>query len=128
MAEDPRKSELTAELARARARIGASFGALRHDLDFPARAKHAVTKHPAAWMGGATLLGLLLTRLPGRKKTVVLRRSGTEEKVAAAGKTGLLLAALKIAFDLSRPALAKWASRRVTDYMDGTKRDGRFSR
>ena len=36
MAEDQRKTELTAELARARSRIGANLGALRHDLDFPA--------------------------------------------------------------------------------------------
>ena len=127
MAEDERKSELTAELARARCRIGANLGALRRDLDFPARAKNAVMKHPAAWVGGATLLGVLLAKLPARKKKTVVHHDGVEAKIVSAGKTGLLLGALKIAFDLSRPAITKWASRRVADYMDGSKNDRRFS-
>ncbi len=128
MAENERKSELTAELARARSRLGENLGALRRDLDFPTRAKNAVMKHPAAWVGGATLLGVLLAKLPARKKKTAVLRDGVEAKVVSAGKTGLLLGALKIAFDLSRPALAKWASQRVADYMDGKGNDRRFSR
>ena len=128
MAEDERKSELTAELARARSRIGANLGALRRDLDFPARAKSAVMKHPAAWVGGATLFGVLLAKLPARKKKTVVQRDGVEAKVISAGKTGLLLGALKIAFDLSRPAITKWASQRVADYMNGAENDRRFPR
>ena len=128
MAENQRKTELTAELARARSRIGANLGALRRDLDFPARAKSAVMKHPAAWVGGATLFGVLLAKLPARKKKPVVHHGGVEAKIVGAGKAGLLLGALKIAFDLARPAITKWASRRVADYMDGTKRDGRISR
>ena len=127
MAEEQRKAELTAELARARRRIGANLGALRRDLDFPARAKSAVLKHPAAWVGGATLLGVLLARLPARRKKTAARHSGAAEKIATVEKTGLLLGALKITFDLARPALAKWASRRVADYMDSRKNDGRVS-
>ena len=127
MAEDQRKTELTAELARARARITADFGALRRDLDFPARAKSAVMKHPAAWVGGATLVGVLLSKLPARKKKAVVHRDGAEAKIVSAGKTGLLLGALKIAFDLSRPVITKWASQRVADYMDSAKNDRRFS-
>ena len=128
MAEDERKSELTADLARARRRLGENFGALRRDLDFPARAKNAVMKHPAAWVGGATLFGVLLAKLPVRKKKTSIQHGGVEAKMVSAGKTGLLLGALKIAFDLSRPALAKWASQRVADYMDGTKNDRHVSR
>ena len=127
MAEDQRKTELTAELARARARITADFGALRRDLDFPTRAKSAVMKHPAAWVGGATLVGVLLSKLPARKKKAVVHRDGAEAKIVSAGKTGLLLGALKIAFDLSRPVITKWASQRVADYMDSAKNDRRFS-
>lgn len=127
MAEKQRKAELTAELARARRRLGENLGALRRDLDFPTRAKSAVLRHPAAWVGGATLFGVLLSKLPARKKKTVIRHEGAEAKIVSAGKTGLLLGALKIAFDLSRPALAKWASQRVADYMDSAKNDRRFS-
>ena len=128
MAEDERKSELTAELARARSRIGANLGALRRDLDFPARVKGAVMKHPAAWVGGATLFGALLAKLPRRRKQTAVQHDGVDAKVIGAGKTGLLVGALKIAFDLSRPALAKWAGQRVADYMDGARNDRRFPR
>ena len=128
MAEDQRKTELTAELARARARIGTSLGALRRDLDFPARVKNAVFKHPRAWAGGAALIGVLMARLPARKKKVAPSKKNTEAQIVGAGKAGLLLGALKIAFDLSRPALAKWASQRVADYMHGTKKGAQFPR
>ena len=127
MAEDQRKAELTAELARARRRIGTNLSALRHDLDFPARAKSAVLKHPVAWVGGATLLGVLLARLPARRKKAAVNRVGTEAKIAEAGQAGLLLTALKIAFDLARPTLAKWAGRWVAEYMESARNDRRFS-
>ncbi len=127
MAENQRKAELTADLARARARIGASASALRHDLDFPARAKSAVLKNPAGWIGGAAILGALLATLPGRRRKAVVSRK-TEATIASAGKAGLLLGTLKIAFDLSRPMLAKWASRRFADYMDSRGKGARFSR
>ena len=127
MAEDQRKTELTAELARARRRIGENLGALRRDLDFPARVKNAVFKHPRAWAGGAALFGVLVARLTARKKKVAPSKKNTEAQIVGAGKAGLLLGALKIAFDLSRPALAKWASQRVADYMDSAKNDRRFS-
>ncbi len=125
MAEDQRKAELTAELARARARVSANLGALRRDLDFPGRVKGAVMKHPATWVGGAALFGVLLAKLPARRKKGSVTADGKPAKLGAAGKTGLLLGALKIAFDLSRPALAKWAGQRVADYMDGAKPGGR---
>ena len=128
MAEEQRKAELTAELARARRRITADFGALRRDLDFPARAKRAVFRHPRAWVGGASLVGLLLARLPSRKKAAPVSRKNTEAQIVGAGKAGLLLGALKIAFDLSRPVITKWASQRVADYLNGTKKGPQFPR
>ena len=36
-----------------------------------------------------------------------------------AGKAGLMLAALKIAFDVARPALLKWVTQWVSDYAAG---------
>lgn len=121
MAEDQRKAELTAELAHARARLTTNFSALRREFDFPARVKGTVMKNPAAWIGGATLFGILLSKLPARRKKIVVTADGKPAKLAAAGRTGLVLGSLKIAFDLARPALAKWAGQRMADYMDGAK-------
>jgi hypothetical protein len=36
--------------------------------------------------------------------------------IEKAEKAGLLLGILKLAFDLARPALTKWATKFVTDY------------
>ena len=127
MAQDQRKIELTAELASARSRFTQTLGGLRSDLDVPGRLKNAVRKNPAFWVGGATLFGVLLSRWPRRGKKVVVMKAGKQTPAVSAGKAGLLLGALKIAFDLSRPALAKWVGRRMADYMDGSGNNGRSS-
>lgn len=116
MAEDQRKTELTAELARARSRLGANVAGLRSDLDLPAKARRAFSQHPALWITGATLFGLAFSRWLGRPKKIVVDRQGKAASLEKAGKAGLVLGALKIAFDLTRPALAGWLSQRVADY------------
>ncbi len=128
MAEDHRKAELTAELARSRRRMSGEFVGLHRALDFPQRAKDAIVKNPVAWAGGAGVVGLLLSKLPARRKLTRPTSDAATATVTAAGKTGLILGALKIAFDLSRPALTRWASQRVSDYMESGRNAGRFPR
>jgi hypothetical protein len=125
MAEDQRKAELTAELAQARRRISRDLGELRYALDFPQRAKDAVKRNPFAWVGGATLFGILLSKLPARRKKVLVTPKGEKVKASGAAQAGLLVTALKIAFDLSRPVLMKWATQRVAEYMDSARNGGR---
>jgi len=123
MAQDNDKAELIAQLAQARATISGNAVALRHDLDFPTRAKNAFKRSPIPWLGGAALLGLLVARLPRRTKTVapVAAKSKKEAVVEEAGKAGLVLGALKIAFDLARPALTRWATQRISDYVTAAR-------
>ena len=119
MAQADDKTQLIADLARARAQISGQVVALRHDLDFPTRAKAAFKRGPLPWLGGAAVVGLILSRLPGRKKTVVVpsrKGSQAEAAVETAGKYGLLLGALKVAFNLARPALTAWVARQVSEY------------
>jgi hypothetical protein len=126
MAEDERKAELSAQLARSRTQITDNVHALGRDLDFVSRARRAFKTHPAVWIGGAILIGVFVSRLPfGRKKVTVKagRKSGaTMEKVE---KAGLMLGALKIAFDIAKPTLMGWATRRVADYFEAGNRNGR---
>ena len=119
MAQDNDKAELIAELAQARATMYGYALALRRDLDFSTRAKNAFKRSPLPWLGGAALLGLLVARLPRRTKKVVTisSKSKKEPIVEEAGKAGLVLGALKIAFDLARPALIKWATQRFSNYV-----------
>jgi hypothetical protein len=118
MADDSRKLELIADLARARGELTAHTRAVRRELDVPARLKSSFRRHGLVWLAGAGLLGLLLTRLPRRKKPVphAWRKPPPEVKAA---KAGLLITALKFAFDIVRPALAKWIAHQVTAYTEG---------
>ena len=83
------------------------------------RIETAFRRHRIVWLGGAALLGLLVARLPARRRKVIMhpksRMAGAEEKVV---KAGLLVTALKIAFDLSRPLLTKWLTKKVSAYAE----------
>ncbi len=116
MAKDPRKAELIAELARTRSQMTANVTGLRRDLDFPARARRAFARHPAVWIGGTALLGLMIAKLSTRPKKVVVLGKGKPAPLEQAGKAGLILGALKIAFDLARPALTRWVTHYAADY------------
>ena len=117
MAQESRKSELIAQLALARGEASASVRGLSRDLNVVHRAGASFQKHRLFWLGGAGVLGLLLSQVAARPKKVVVNRrapkSGNEEKVV---KAGLLITLLKIAFDLARPVLTKWVARKVSDY------------
>jgi len=118
MAEVTRKAELIATLDRSRSQITTNVQALGHDLDFATRARRAFTQHPAVWIGGAIVIGLFISRLPlGRKKVPVARvKTKNEPAMEKAGKAGLVLGALKIAFDIAKPTIMGWATKRVADY------------
>jgi hypothetical protein len=128
MAEDKRKAELIAELARSRSRLSTNFAGLRSDLDFPAKARRAFSQNPAIWIGGAALFGLAFSRWLGRPKKVVVDRRGKTAPLAKAGKAGFMLGMLKIAFDLTRPALTGWLTQRVADYLAASHPRDRRSR
>ena len=117
MAQKSRKPELIAQLAHARRGVSLNFDELRRDLDVRCRVKNSFRQHGFAWLGGASVLGFLVTRsfVRTRKFTVsrVSRNTAAEEKVV---KAGLLVTVLKIAFDLARPYLTKWLARKVGAY------------
>ena len=116
MAHDARKTELIATLDRARSRLAVNVHALRDDLHPLTGVRRSFQRHGLAWLGGATLFGLLLSKLPARTKNVVVDRRGAKlrEKPGAA-TAGLFVAALKIAFDLAKPWIGGWLSRRAAD-------------
>ena len=125
MAQNAEKAALIAELASARARIASQWTGLRHDLDFPARAKRSFSIHPAPWIGGATFLGLLFGKQRPRTKKIEVTRKTKSESLEKAGKAGLLLGILKIVLDFVRPALTAWVTKRISEYSSGGwKADG----
>lgn len=116
---DPEKAELLAEIAAARARIATtgtalktSADSLRHTFNIPARAKVSFEKHRSVWLSGAALFGLLLSKLPARKKTVFV-----EHATGATGKLATAWSLFKFASGLAKPFLgdlaAKWIAARA---------------
>lgn len=121
MAElEDRKSALIRELERSRSELSAhSQGAGAH-FNPGAKIQAGFVRHRFAWMGAAGLLGLVLSKIGSGPKPITVSKKG--EKVAAkAGAAGLLLGLLKIAFDLFRPTLTKWATARVSALASGQR-------
>ena len=114
---EDRKAALTAELARARAEIGGAADVVRARLDFGARARQSVSHHRWWWLGGAVLAGVLLAKLPARTKKIYVDEKGRKLPRSSAVTAGLLLGAVKIAFDLAKPSLLKMAARRAEDFV-----------
>jgi hypothetical protein len=104
------KAALLAELAAARTRLSETGSVLRQKLDLPARAREGFSRHRSVWLGGAALLGLILSKLPPRRRTVFVEKT-TGKALGAAGKLGLVWSAAKLAFDVARPFVYEFASK-----------------
>ncbi len=70
---DERKAELIAELDRARARATANTKALRSDVAFRPHLQRVFQRNRSAYLGGAALFGLLLSKIPPRTKEVKIK-------------------------------------------------------
>jgi len=120
MAEPHVKIELAAELDRARAGLARNFDALRHDLDVGTRFKSSFHENKAAYIGGASVFGLLLSKLPTRKKKVYVERKSKErlkEVEKEAGKAGVWLIFLQFLFKTLRPLLTSLVTKQVTQFV-----------
>jgi hypothetical protein len=115
MADQFLKKSLVAELDRSRSQFSKETAHLRDDLAFGRKLKHGVARNPAVWIGGALVLGLLLSRLPPRqKRSVKIKTSRGGEEAAQAGLAAVvILPTLKFLFSAMQPALTAWVSRQA---------------
>ena len=61
----------------------------------------------------AAILGLLLSRIPAKRRKIVLKGPVVRNnEVQKAGRAAFLLGALKIVLDLAKPALLSWGKSR----------------
>ena len=110
------KHALVAELAAARTRLSSAGEALRQSLDVPARAKESFMRHKPAWLSGAAIAGFVLSKLPSRKKTIVVERA-TGKVLGAAGKLGVIFSAAKFLFKFASPLLSEAAGGGVAELL-----------
>lgn len=123
MAESPkmkpdRKAELIAELEWSRIELAQSVRSVHSDLDMATRFKESVTHRKTLWLGGAALAGWVLSRLPGRKKkqrpaAALPPSPGASGWMKEAGQTGFWLALLNTLFNLLKPILIPFATRKI---------------
>lgn len=116
MDESSVKVELAADLDRARARIARNYGALRHGLDIGTHFKESFHQNKAAYIGGATFLGLLLSKLPARRKKVYVDRK-SKAGIKQAEKAGFWLVLLQFLFNSLRPMLSSLVAKQVTEFV-----------
>lgn len=124
MAEPQTVAELSASIERARARLARNADALRHDLDVASHVKESFHRHKAAYIGGASVFGLLLSKLPARKKKVYIEAKGSGKGIKEAEKAGLWLIVLQFLFKTFRPALTSLISKQVTEFVKSRARNG----
>lgn len=118
---DPESAALLAEIARSRQRLAdarrelrSAGEGLRRKLDVPSRITDSFRKHRPAWLGGAALLGFLLSRLPARQKTVYVDES-TGRRLGIAGRIGTLWTLAKFAASVAKPFLGNLAGTKIAD-------------
>lgn len=119
MAQNPqisRKIELQAKLERSRAELSRDFQGLRSDLDVQTRVRHAITHNRTAWMTGAAIFGWVLSRLPARKKQVS-SQNGNKALLKDQLRAGIVAALLKFGASLIKPAIAAYASKKISGYV-----------
>ena len=116
---DTEKAALIAELDAARAKIAHTGAALseagdgvRQAFDIPGRAKRSYEKHRPAWLGGAALFGLLLAKLPARKRTVFVEAA--DAGAGTAGKLRMVWSAVKFAGGFAKPFLGELVANWIT--------------
>lgn len=132
MADADRKRELIAQLDRARSRAAAHKAELEQDLKVGDRVneisdrlkgglKENVDHNRGVWLGGAALIGLLISKIPPRTKVLISnqRSAKVSKETKQAGKAGLLMAALTWAFSMVRPMLISWGTRKVKQMLAG---------
>lgn len=113
---DDRKAELRAELEHARSRASAFRQQIQSRPSLSSKAQNTFKRNRVAWLIGAVLLGLLVSKLPGRTKKVPVNRwtgKKVEVPLEQAGKAGILMVILKLLLDVTKPILMAWATKRL---------------
>jgi hypothetical protein len=115
MSGNLRKEELRAELAAARREFTGSWTALKSDADVPRRVRESVRDRKAVWIGGAAVLGFVLSMMRGRRRKVLVDAK-SRKKLETRQKAGLLMVLVKLALGILKPTLTAYATKKLADF------------
>ncbi|MDX2080657.1 MAG: hypothetical protein SFU53_07720 [Terrimicrobiaceae bacterium] len=112
------KDALLAEIAKSREAIRRDYSGVREEMRLQNHVRSWVRGNPWAWVGGASLLGFVLSGPKTKTKVVTKRAKSRKGKSEAAeatkplGFAAIVLGLLRFAFPLVRPLLMSYAARR----------------
>jgi hypothetical protein len=116
MAEiDSRKAALIAEIEISRSEIRSAARRIRESANFVERTRSHIGKNFGSWLVGSALGGFVVSqifRLTKRPAKTVAPPAGGAQGPGWAS-SGMVLALLKLAFELVRPSLLHWVSSRI---------------
>lgn len=117
------KEQLLLDLTQSRFLLARDCAQIRQELDFRAKAGRLIRRKPWAWLGGAAALGWILagpktkTRVVKKIVTASGKKVRTEKSgpVSRLGWLAGLLAVIKFASPLLKPALTAYAGKRFAN-------------
>jgi len=124
MDKQPRReqsSELKADIARSRDQFVRDLRVFRREIDIPRKIKRSFQQQPAAWITAAVVVGALIIFIPARRKTVYVEPKdskggkGSKHRILEAG---FALGAMKFGFNVLKPVLVSFITRKVRGFMD----------
>lgn len=117
------KESLLTDLRATRAGMANDTAVLKRELNLEAKLQKLVRHQPLLWFGGAAALGWILAG-PHTKRKIVTKYVDAEgnkvkPKVKAArkaGRFGLVITLVKLAFPYLKPMLAEFATRQLDQF------------
>ncbi len=109
-----RKRELSAELAAARSQFSGNWLALKEDANIPKRFRESVRERKTFWICTATVIGFILSRLPARKKEILVDAK-SRKRIKKRKKAGLLMMLVKLGLGVLKPTITAYATKKLAD-------------
>jgi len=108
--------DIRQEIAASRRALQDDVGTLRAELDFVSKAKRAVVERPLPWLGGAALLGYILSGRRRKKARAARHAKGEPEAAKRLTLVGVLFGTARLLFPLARPLMEQFATRKLTEF------------
>ncbi len=117
--QESERARLRRELADSRRRLSGEVVDLGHAVDVRERLRDAVRRHPAWWIGGGLIGGVLLANLlRGSRKNSDKGTTELSRSVKSSLFLGLLGIAGKQILRLTEPTLKRYAQREIERWME----------
>jgi hypothetical protein len=112
-AGDEQAGKLRDEIARSRQRVTEDLRRVRADLDFPRKLRKSFRTQPVLWIGGAVVIGAVLTALSrgGKKIYFPVKASAKAQNKFVA--MGVALGALRLATNLLKPVIVSFIAKKM---------------